>query len=273
VLWKSARVLVLALAFAPLACSAAEEEAPVEPAPLDKAAQRAADKAEALAVLKEVSDFLGQQKSLRFRARTGHDSIQENGVLLEFGGERDYVLRRPDRLRLDATSRYGKSRTLFFDGRQVSINLPSEQAFVQVKKTGTIDEVLDYLDTLHEPTPLSDFLESDFYSGVVDQIEHAAVIGSATLGGVECDHLAFIGDVVDAQLWIEQGDRPLPVRYVLLFKKAAGQPQFWADFTEWELNPDAPDSLFAFTPPEGAEQLDMTVSLRSAGDAAQQESK
>jgi hypothetical protein len=39
---------------------------------------------------------------------------------------------------------------------------------------------------------------------------------------------------------------------VITYKKAEGQPQFWAQFSDWNLSPDIPDSLFVFTPPEGA---------------------
>ena len=57
------------------------------------------------------------------------------------------------------------------------------------------------------------------------------------------------------QLWIAQGDQPLPRRLVLTYKKAEGQPQFWAQFSDWNLSPEVPDSLFVFTPPEGAAKI------------------
>ena len=57
------------------------------------------------------------------------------------------------------------------------------------------------------------------------------------------------------QLWIAQGDQPLPRRRVITYKDAEGQPQFRAQFSEWNLSPDAPDSPFAFTPSEGATKI------------------
>jgi hypothetical protein len=33
------------------------------------------------------------------------------------------------------------------------------------------------------------------------------------------------------------------------FKDAEGQPQFWAQFREWNLSPEVPDALFAVTSP------------------------
>jgi hypothetical protein len=57
------------------------------------------------------------------------------------------------------------------------------------------------------------------------------------------------------QLWVARGNQPLPRRLVLTYKKAEGQPQFWAQFSDWNLAPDVPDSLFVLTPPEGAAKI------------------
>jgi hypothetical protein len=42
---------------------------------------------------------------------------------------------------------------------------------------------------------------------------------------------------------------------VITYTAAEGQPQFWAQFSDWNLSPDVPDALFAFTPPEGAAKI------------------
>jgi hypothetical protein len=61
--------------------------------------------------------------------------------------------------------------------------------------------------------------------------------------------------VADLQLWIAQGSQPLPQRLVITYTRAEGQPQFWAQFSEWNLSPEVPDSLFAFTPATGAAKI------------------
>ena len=57
------------------------------------------------------------------------------------------------------------------------------------------------------------------------------------------------------QLWVAQGEKPLPQRVVITYIQDKGQPQFWAQFSEWNLSPAVPDSLFVFTPPEGARKI------------------
>ena len=57
------------------------------------------------------------------------------------------------------------------------------------------------------------------------------------------------------QLWVAQGQQPLPRRLVITYKHADGRPQFWAQLSDWNLSPEAPDSLFVFTPPKGAAKI------------------
>jgi hypothetical protein len=40
-----------------------------------------------------------------------------------------------------------------------------------------------------------------------------------------------------------------------MYKHTKGEPQFRAQFSDWNFSPDVPDSLFAFTPPEGSEKI------------------
>ena len=52
-----------------------------------------------------------------------------------------------------------------------------------------------------------------------------------------------------------KASNPLPRRLVITYRHADGRPQFWAQFSDWNLAPEVPDALFAFTPPAGAAQI------------------
>jgi hypothetical protein len=55
---------------------------------------------------------------------------------------------------------------------------------------------------------------------------------------------------------------------VITYKDENGQPQFSADFSNWNLAPDISDALFAFTPPNGAERIQFLAEVRSAAVTA-----
>ena len=84
---------------------------------------------------------------------------------------------------------------------------------------------------------------------------HDRLVAEEKVGGVATDHVAFRGDTADLQLWIAHDGNPLPQRIVITYRLAEGQPQFQADFYGWNLEPDAPDALFTFTPATGAERI------------------
>jgi hypothetical protein len=86
-------------------------------------------------------------------------------------------------------------------------------------------------------------------------VRSAYNVGPERIMGVPCEHIALRGDEADMQLWVAQGDRPLPCRLVITYRAAEGQPQFWAQFSDWNFSPDVSDAQFAFTPPEGAAKI------------------
>jgi hypothetical protein len=88
-----------------------------------------------------------------------------------------------------------------------------------------------------------------------EQVRVADYVEASSIAGVPCDHLALRGDDADMQVWIAQGQQPLPRRVVITYRHADGRPQFWAQFSDWNLAPEAPDVLFAFTPPTGAAKI------------------
>ncbi len=257
------RAAVLALAWLLVVPSAWAEDPAGGVAASDEAVRKAAIEAtieantdEVKGLLKESADFLAAQSRFGFRAHVGYDVVQLNGQKLEFGSTRKVTVRRPDRIRIEVTQRDGDRMVLFFDGEQIAIDLPEEKAYVAAKKPGTLDAAIDYLvDDLDTPAPMHEFLSSNFYDGMKDAILSGFYVGEAAVGERRCHHFALRTAEVDGQIWIEDGDRPLPCRLVITYKREKGSPQFWAQFHDWDLSPKTPDRLFEYTAPEGAEKL------------------
>ena len=88
-------------------------------------------------------------------------------------------MRRPDRLRVDATQRNGVRRSLYFDGQKVSIDLPDDQGYVEVEKPGTLDAVIDYLvDDLQTPAPLHEFVKSNYFADAEIELAFTTLFGT-----------------------------------------------------------------------------------------------
>jgi hypothetical protein len=129
-----------------------------------------------------------------------------------------------------------------------------EHVYATAAKPGTLDEAIVYfMNDLDMRFPLAELFSSQLAETLPKKVRAAYDVGQESIAGVPCDHLALRGDWADLRLWIAQGDQPLPHRLVLTYKNAEGQPQFWAQFNNWNLSPDVPDSLFVFTPPGGGQ--------------------
>jgi hypothetical protein len=85
------------------------------------------------------------------------------------------------------------------------------------------------------------------------------------INGAVAHHLAARGDTVDFQVWVADGDKPLPQRVVITYKTAKGEPQFRADLSDWNLAPAITDATFTAKPPEGAQKVAFAAQLPRAG--------
>ena len=81
------------------------------------------------------------------------------------------------------------------------------------------------------------------------------------ISGVLCDHLALRGEKEDVQVWIARGDEPVPRRIVITYRELEGQPQFWAQFTEWDFSPELSETTFTFSPPADATRVQFLVDV------------
>ncbi len=230
--------------------------------------------ADALAVLHRFGDALSKQSRFSFAVELGYEVVQADGQKLEFGAFRKYTVRRPDHLRIDEERRVGGARELFFDGNQLTVWIPSDKAYAlaKLKQHRDLDEMLDLVrDALDLPVPLGDLLRANPLPRIEEKMESAYVVGREKLGGMECEHVAWRTDEVDAEAWITVADPPLLKRLILHYEQLDGKPRFWAQFTDWSIAPDVADSVFTFTPPADAERVRFAVRGRNVEPTEEQE--
>ena len=217
----------------------------------------------AMAVLTRMAETLAQAKQFSFRADIGFDVVQDAGLKIEFGETRQALFRRPDHLRIDTTKR-DKSKTRFvFDGQHISVFNDKENVYASVAKSGTVDEMIAYFtNDLDMRLPLAEFFSANLSTIFEARVDTAYYVAEPEIGGVACDHVAIRTIEADVQMWVAKKGQPLPQRIVITYRKAVGQPQFRALFSDWDLAPDLTDAQFAFTPPKDAVQINIVPRQR-----------
>ena len=224
----------------------------------------------AMSVLKSMSQYLVQTQNFSVTVRDGYDAVQQSGQRVEFGEVRKMTVSRPDRLRIDVERSDGEKKLVVFNGKELTVYTPKENVYASVSKQGNLDQVIKYaVDDLRIRVPLAMMLLSTLPSELDNLVVSADYVERTTITDVPCDHVAArTNRGVDFQVWVAQGTEPVPRRVVITYKDEPGQPQFWANLSNWNLAPEISDALFAFTPPSGADRVEFLAELGNASVTA-----
>jgi hypothetical protein len=210
----------------------------------------------AMSAVHRMTEFLSKAQSFSVTADIGYDAVQSSGQKIEFGETRAITVKRPDRLLVEETKRNGSKSRLTYDGSDLSLYHASENVYAVESKPGTLDEAIGYfIHDLGMRFPLAEMLSSRLPEVIAQRAQDAAYVEESSIGGVACDHIALRADEVDLQLWIAKNGDPLPLRAVITYKRLDGRPQFWAQFSQWNLSPKTDNALFSFTPPADASKI------------------
>ncbi len=244
----------LALVGLALGCKSKEDERPA--AEHDVAPVVETVDADAVAIVKRAVELLRGSDSFSVTTDTGFDVVQSDGQKIEFGASRKATIKRPDRARFETRRRDGKEAVVVLDGNDIWAYSPTHEVYARTSQPGGIDESIDFLTMeLGITAPMTDLYTSNVGSSLADGLRSCYIVGDSIVSGVACDQVAVRNEYADYQMWIAKGDQPLLQRIVITYREEPGEPQFWADFREWNMSPDADSRTFVFQPPEGADRI------------------
>jgi hypothetical protein len=220
-------------------------------------------------ILRQMSDKLSAARQISFEAHREIDPALLEGTLVAEGAILEIKVLRPNKLAALATTNLG-GRRVIADGRTLTLLDEPSNSYATVPMRKTIDGLVAELDENYGFTPpVAEFLVSNPYRSLREEAQSVAYVGREKvgagflgMGGVECHHLALRGKAADAELWIAVGDS-LPRKLVATFHRE-GQPQVRVDFSDWNLAAPVAEKDFAFTPPKGAERVELWTPARMA---------
>jgi hypothetical protein len=248
----------------PLAVAADPAQTPTQAAAEVVAEEPGADDLRdpaALAELKRATDFLTALPRFHIKASVVYDVIQDDGRRLQFEKHGDIYLQRPDRLFADVHHDDGRHRQFWYDGKMLGFAELSRKLHTKVKAPPTIDGMLDMLEgLLKDPMPVADILYSDL-TPVEQRAFEADIVGKNSVYGRPCVHLAFRGETVDWQIWVEEGEKPYIRKLAISYREEPGTPQTVALFELWETPAKFSDDLFTFAAPAGSQWINVLVPM------------
>lgn len=207
--------------------------------------------------LKEMSDFMGQLSGFSVNALVSDEQIMADGFKLSALRSGSLKIQRPDKLLFERKGLV-RDQAFYFDGKQLGILANRIGLSVELPVSGDIEAALDTLTlTLGAELPARDLVSEDIYTPLMGPVQESSELGVVEINGVACRQLAFRTDEVDWQIWIAEGDQPLPCRYTVTSKWVSAAPQFTVTFSDWQLNPSFTESDFQMTVPDGIETVDV----------------
>jgi hypothetical protein len=224
---------------------------------------------EAAKVLAGMTDYLKGLKAFSAKYDIDIESVDYDGQKLQYSSYGAVDLARPDRLRASRKGAVADAEVVL-DGKQITFYGKNLNTYVQTP-AASIDEAVDIVrNNLHIEAPAMDFLYSEPFDPDEIDLVSGVHVGMTTIGGVPVHHLAFRGKQTDWQIWVQDGDKPLPMKYVITSKWVTAAPQYSIRFTDWNTAPAADQQAFVFNVPDGAKKAEY-VSIDGIGEFVSEE--
>lgn len=225
---------------------------------------------QAIDAFKRMSQHLKGANTLSFTTTGLREITEDSGIKRLRGRIGIIVLQRPDRFYARTLRDDGLETQAWFDGESLSIatsgaNEARYAAITVPAGSRTIDGVLDHLiDEYDYVLQLGDLMYSDVYATLGGALLSAVHHGRKFVGGRLCHHLSLEFAGADTQLWVQDGDDPVPCRWAFTLRDEPSEPLFISTFDSWVSNPTIDPARFRFEPPGGATKMEMQDLLNQA---------
>ena len=208
--------------------------------------------ARAIDVLRSMSAYTDSLDQVVITGVTLTDARLGGGLMVSNAAEATVTIDRPDALHI-ATFDGVATTEIFFHQEMLTVINSQNGYYAQASVPLELDAALEYaLEELGLEAPLMDLILTDASVGLVGPQETVIYLtDKARVAGVDCHHIAIRGPESDVQLWIQEGDKPLPRKFMLTSKWAGGSPRHTTNVT-WLTEPELDPGLFEFKAPEGS---------------------
>jgi len=211
---------------------------------------------DAVAALRKMSAYLSALKSFQLTSNATIDIVTVNDQRVQIDAVVTYKVMKPGIwINFDSDI---KQREYFYNGKTFTIFAPKLNFYADAPAPATNAEFLKVIyDKFGISLPLEDlFRWNDGDESDIQALTSGFSLGTARIDGVATDHWAFRQGDFDWEVWIEQGDRPIPRKLAIVDRTDPMMPGFTARLN-WTLNPPLTAKDFTFVP----DKDDMRIQL------------
>ena len=222
--------------------------------------------ARAVEVLKSMSAYTESLDRVFIGGITFTDARLGGGLIVSNSNEVTLSIDRPGSLHISSFDGV-QSKELYFHEGTLTVFNSERNYYAQASIPKDIEAAMDFaLEELDLEAPLMDFIHRDASSQLIGSQDAILYLADKTrIAGVDCHHIAIRGEETDVQLWVEEGDQPVPRRIMITSKWEGGAPRFVAHLV-WNSKPVFKQDIFEFKAPEGSMNIGFAQSHRDEGE-------
>ncbi len=220
-------------------------------------------------LLRRMSEYLAKQSSFHVSTHSTI-KIESDAVKQSIESMYDVVVVRPNRL----VMRLKKGEmgvNVVCDGKKLYVHSPSMNKYTVYDAPADLNALATESEGMMmagwESMFLASMIADDPYKLAMEGVTSGKYVGKEEVNGESCHYMKYEQQFFDWDIWIQDGDKPLPMRIRPDIAKQMNLMEgrddaekmtlrYVIDFKEWSTDVRLEEGLFAFDPPEGAEKVD-----------------
>lgn len=205
----------------------------------------------AVATLKRMTQHFDSVRQFSFHSENSIEDVDALGHRVDYNMSATVTIVRPDRL-LAVRTGDDVDQRLYFNGKSLTLYSPMAKVYATKPSPPTLEGMITLArENIGIVLPAADLLYSNAFDLLTQDLSYAAVVGKAVIDGVATDHLLFSRPGADFQVWVAQGNKPWPVKYVVTDTTTPARLGIVTTFSDWNTSPRIDAAMFEFVPVQG----------------------
>jgi len=209
----------------------------------------------AVEVLNQMAAYTSSLDKFIITGESNADATLGAGLIVSNASEITVKIDRPSALHLSNFDGVD-TKDIYLDNGKLTVFGSETNFYARADVPEEIGKGMAFaLSELDVEAPLGElFFAERALEILMDGTEILYLTDKSRIGGVDCHQIAFRGPEIDLQLWVTQGDMPVPRKMVMTMKWEGGSPRYSA-VLNWEPVSTFAPGTFDFKPPEGAMEI------------------
>lgn len=210
----------------------------------------------AVYILDRMADIIGELEAVSFTMKSATDRLDDRKKIETHYSTSQVSMVGPDKMVFHRTGDKA-DHGFWFNGTYATLYSFDQNRYVTLEVPGNIIGMIDELNTRFDfQFPAADFFYPSFTDDILEEFDTLEYLGKSKVEGEDCFYIRATNEEMHLQLWIAGNNRNLPKRFIII-QKGKKNLRYESTFSNWDLNPMLPNTIFEFLPPPGSKLIDI----------------